>query len=72
MRKTPAGIALSKTISDFIRELDPSVEGTKRAITSAYPGVGEDQATDDYMAPLDVAGYNYSVSSSPILFVHNC
>lgn len=72
MRKTPAGIALSKTISDFIRGLDPSVDGTKRAITSAYPGVGEDEATDDYMAPLDVAGYNYSVSSSSIQFVvHN-
>lgn len=68
MRKTPAGIALSKTISDFIRELDPSVDGTKRAITSAYPGVGEDKATDDYMAPLDVAGYNYSVSTKPVSF----
>jgi beta-galactosidase len=60
MRKDPVGIALSKEISDFIRVLDPSVQGTKRAVTSAYPGVGEDEATDDYLAPLDVAGYNYS------------
>ena len=60
MRKQPAGIALSKAISDYIRSLDPSVDGTTRAVTSAYPGVGEDKATDDYLAPLDVAGYNYS------------
>ena len=26
----------------------------------ADPGVGEDKATDDYMAALDVVGYNYS------------
>ena len=56
MRKSPAGIALSKQISDYIRVLDPSVAGTKRAVTSAYPGVGEDKMTDDYLAPLDVAG----------------
>eukprot|EP01043_Picozoa_sp_COSAG02_P015342 COSAG02_NODE_652_length_18867_cov_30.656756_7_plen_170_part_00 len=58
MRKTPAGITLSRAISDYIRSLDPSVIGTKRAVTSAYPGVGEDKETDDYLAPLDVAGYN--------------
>ena len=31
-------------------------------ITSAYPGPGADNATDAFLAPLDVAGYNYAYS----------
>lgn len=58
MRRSPEGIALSAQISVYIRSLDPSPTGSTRAVTSAYPGVGEDNATDAYMAPLDVAGYN--------------
>jgi len=54
IRTQPEGYALSKEISDLVRDLDPS----GRAVTSAFPGVSD--AADEYFAPLDVAGYNYS------------
>ena len=38
------------------------MNGTGRAVTSAYPGVQEDDVTDQFLAPLDVAGYNYGWS----------
>ena len=56
-RHSPRGAELSRQLSEFIRSLD---SGGGRAITSAYPGVGTDTATNAYLAPLDVAGYNYS------------
>jgi beta-galactosidase len=65
-KTTPVGISLSKAISDYIRVLDPSPVGTKRAVTSAFNGIGkkgEGQNTDAYLAPLDVAGYNYDYHS---------
>ena len=58
MRRTPKGIAFSKQLADYVRALDP-MNGTGRAVTSAYPGVQEDTITDQFLAPLDVAGYNY-------------
>ena len=42
-------------------ELDPPA-GNGRAVTSAYPGVREDNTTDQYLANLDVSGYNYGWS----------
>jgi len=59
-RHSPRGAFLSATLSAFIRHLDDGGGGSRRAITSAYPGVGADNATDAYLAPLDVSGYNYS------------
>ena len=53
MREDPRGYALSRNLSDFVRAIDPT-----RPVTSAVPGVND--ADDDYFAPLDVAGYNYS------------
>ena len=44
---------LSHTLANFVRTLDGS-----RAVTSAYPGVQD--SADDYLASLDVSGYNYS------------
>ena len=38
---------------------------TDRAVTSAVPGVNDDM--DNFFAPLDVAGYNYS----PDQYVHD-
>ena len=55
MRRSPKGIALSATLADFVRSLDP-IEGNGRAVTSAYPGAMEDTLTDQFLAPLDVAG----------------
>jgi len=60
-RATARGIALSKQLADFIRLIDPP-EGNGRGITRAYPGPHEDDATDQYLAPLDVSGYNYAWS----------
>lgn len=54
IRTQPEGYALSKTLSDFVRRLDP----TGRAVTSAFPHVGD--SADEFFAPLDIAGYNYS------------
>ena len=54
IRKSQLGFNLSKTLSDFVRARDPE----RRPVTSAYPGVGDD--ADDFFAPLDIAGYNYS------------
>jgi beta-galactosidase len=66
-KTSPLGISLSKAISDHIRALDPSPAGTKRAVTSAFNGIGatgEGQKHEDaYLAPLDVAGYNYDFYS---------
>lgn len=56
-RFTQHGYQLSAELSAFVRELDPPA-GWGRGITSAYPGVSD--AADQYFAPLDVAGYNYS------------
>ena len=58
MRRSPPGIALSKQLADFVRELDP-VDGNGRGVTSAYPGPSEDEVCDAFLEPLDVAGYNY-------------
>lgn len=55
MRRTPAGVNLSHVLTDYVHQLDP---GSGRAVTSAYPMVGND--ADAFLAPLDVAGYNYS------------
>merc|ERR1712166_1016545 len=57
-RGTARGIDLSRQLSDWIRALDP-LSGNGRAVTSAYPGAREDNVTDQYLAPLEVAGYNY-------------
>ena len=54
MRATPDGYNLSRTLADAVRKLDTS----DRAVTSAYPHVGD--TADPFFAPLDVAGYNYS------------
>mmetsp|Transcript_27154 Transcript_27154/g.87172 ORF Transcript_27154/g.87172 Transcript_27154/m.87172 type:complete len:455 (-) Transcript_27154:432-1796(-) len=59
-RHVPRGAALSAALSEYIRHLDDAGGGSRRAITSAYPGVGTDAATAAFLAPLDVAGYNYS------------
>jgi beta-galactosidase len=56
MRKTAAGFNLSHVLSDYVRSLDSPHSG--RAVTSAYPGVGDE--ADKFFAPLEVAGYNYS------------
>ena len=59
-RNLARGAQLSAALSAYIRHLDDAGGGSRRAITSAYPGVGANNATDAYLAPLDVAGYNYS------------
>lgn len=55
IRDTPEGISFSQQLSARVRELDPY---GGRAVTSAVPGVTDQD--DAFMAPLDVAGYNYS------------
>jgi beta-galactosidase len=54
MRDSPAGYALAKQLADKVRSLDTS----GRAVTSAVPMVKD--SDDDFIAALDVAGYNYS------------
>ncbi len=61
MRRTTQGIALSSTLADFVRNLDPT-DDNGRAVTSAYPGAREDNQTDEFLKPLDVSGYNYGWS----------
>ena len=60
MRHSPEGAALSRNLSAAVRRLDDGGGGSRRAVTSAYPGPGADAATDAFLAPLDVAGYNYA------------
>ena len=60
MRHTPEGAALSRNLSAAVRALDDGGGGSRRAVTSAYPGPGADAATDAFLAPLDIAGYNYA------------
>lgn len=55
-RGKPEGARLAKLQADFIRQLD-----TTRMITSAVNSLDPDK--DPYFAELDVAGYNYAVSS---------
>jgi len=43
--------------------LDPGVAASRRAVTSAVPMPGADNATDAFFSPLDVAGYNYAFAS---------
>ena len=52
-RDTANGAHLSHTLANFVRTLDD-----ERAVTSAYPFVLNN--ADDYLAALDVSGYNYS------------
>ena len=42
-------------MAEHVRDLDPN---SGRAITTAVPGVQDND--DEFFAPLDVAGYNYS------------
>ena len=51
----PSGFNLSAALATHVRRFDPE---SGRGITSAYPGVGDN--ADNFFAPLDVAGYNYS------------
>ena len=60
MRHTPQGAALARNLSAAVRSLDDGGGGSRRAVTSAYPGPGADAATDAFLDPLDVAGYNYA------------
>jgi len=46
---------LSRTLSDYVRSLDAN---SGRAVTAAVPGVSDKD--DEFILPLDVAGYNYS------------
>lgn len=57
MKDSDKGHQLSKELADFVRSFDP-IDGNGRAVTSAYPGVGD--SADQFFEPLDVAGYNYS------------
>ena len=54
-RHTPEVANYAKTLSDFVRKLDPT-----RPITSAVNDVRPDK--DSYFSALDVAGYNYAVN----------
>jgi len=60
VREEPVGVNLSHALSDYVRVLDGGSRGipSGRAITSAVPGVNDKD--DDFFAPLEVAGYNYS------------
>ncbi len=60
IREEPAGVELSAKLSAYVRELDKGSRGlpSGRVITSAVPGVNDND--DDFFAPLEVAGYNYS------------
>ena len=40
MRHTPAGAALSRNLSALVRLLDHGGGGSRRAVTTAYPGPG--------------------------------
>lgn len=60
MRHTPLGASLARNLSAAVRFLDDGGGGSRRAVTSAYPGPGADAATDAFLDPLDVAGYNYA------------
>ena len=57
LRARPLGASLSRELSDFVRARDP--EG--RPVTSAFSWSPEwnPAEADDFMAPLDIAGYNY-------------
>ena len=57
MRHTADGALLSANLSALVRSLDPGGGGSRRAITSAYPGPGADAATDAFLAPLDVSAW---------------
>lgn len=60
MRHTVEGAILAANLSALVRSLDGGGGGSRRAVTSAYPGPGADNATDAFFAPLDIAGYNYA------------
>jgi beta-galactosidase len=49
----PSGAELSKMQADYVRQLDPT-----RPVTSAIGGMRDE--ADPFLAPLDVAGYNYA------------
>ena len=51
----PSGAELSKMQADYVRQLDPT-----RPVTSAIGGMRDE--ADPFLAPLDVAGYNYAYS----------
>jgi beta-galactosidase len=55
-RGKPEGAALARTLSDFVRKMDPT-----RPVTAAVNNITLDK--DPYFAALDVSGYNYGLSS---------
>eukprot|EP00039_Didymoeca_costata_P021451 m.344579 g.344579 ORF g.344579 m.344579 type:complete len:762 (+) comp24724_c0_seq1:220-2505(+) len=56
IRNSPLGVDYAHQLVQKVKELDSPEFG--RAVTSAYPGVGNQ--ADPYLNELDVAGYNYS------------
>eukprot|EP00948_MAST-09A_sp_MAST-9A-sp1_P003532 g3532.t1 len=56
-RDNDEGKMYSKELAALVHSLDPPT-GNGRVSTSAVPGVQE--ADDDFLAPLDVSGYNYA------------
>lgn len=63
IRHSPQGANLSAQLSAYVRALDPAPPSSRRALTSAYPMPPADAATDAFLAPLDVSGYNYAHGS---------
>jgi beta-galactosidase len=52
-RDKPAVVAVSRKLSDYLHQLDPT-----RPVTCGVNGIGPDK--DPFLATLDVAGYNYA------------
>jgi beta-galactosidase len=55
-RGKPEGAALARTLSNYVRSLDPT-----RPVTSAINSVSLDK--DPYFATINVSGYNYALSN---------
>lgn len=51
---SPAVVAVAKSLSDYVRQLDAS-----RPVTAAVNGLSSDK--DPFFATFDIAGYNYAV-----------
>ena len=69
VRKDVDSAGCCRPMGDGMRPLDASQlprtcqkhgASTSRLVTSAFPGPRADVATDTFLAPLDVAGYNYA------------
>jgi beta-galactosidase len=52
-RASPAGVAVSAMLTEFVHQLDPT-----RPVTAAVNGLNPDK--DPFFATLDLAGYNYA------------